>query len=126
MQSENQSQYLWSQSYQNNNEPYRYGAHSLQSMQYMNHHVNSANQNFYGLQNYYSQDGTYLNPRIPFNTCPRASSGYLQSHPNVRFQTANMPWLPQVPQVPIRMKVPWIPLPPPPPPPPTSSPSDTT
>ncbi|XP_060820043.1 H/ACA ribonucleoprotein complex non-core subunit NAF1 [Bombus pascuorum] len=134
MQTENHSQNLWSQSYQTNSEPYGYGMCSLQPVQYMNHNVSGLNQNFYGSHNYYSEDSssTYLNPRIPFNTCPRVPPGYItpQYHPNsstsVRFHGANMPWLPQASQVPIRMKLPWVPIPPPPPPPPTSSPSDTT
>ncbi|XP_076753035.1 uncharacterized protein LOC143424685 [Xylocopa sonorina] len=125
---ENQSQQLWSQPYQNNAEQYGYGPYSLQPMQYMN-------QNFFNSHNYYSEAGTApipLNPRIPFSASPRVPSGYLsfRNHPssstNVRFQNATMPWLPQqMPQVPIRMEIPWIPIPPPPPPPTSSSP-DTT
>ena len=92
---------------------------SLQPVQYMNHNVSGLNQNFYGSHNYYSEDSssTYLNPRIPFNTCPRVPPGYItpQYHPNsstsVRFHGANMPWLPQASQVPIRMKLPWVPIP---------------
>ncbi|XP_034189509.2 uncharacterized protein LOC117608458 [Osmia lignaria lignaria] len=122
----NQSQNLWSH-YQNwpqnvhseNNEQYGYGTSSMQSMQY----VNSMNQNFYSSHNYYNEDDTTapLNPRIPFNVPPRISPGYLsfQNRPNsssnVRFQNSNMPWQSQIP---MRMRMPWVPLPPPPPPPP--------
>ncbi|CAL7943546.1 unnamed protein product [Xylocopa violacea] len=127
MQIEKQSQHLWSQPYQNNVEQYGYGPYSLQPMQYMN-------QNFYNSHSY-NEAGTApipLNPRIPFSACPRVPSGYLsfRDHPssstNVRFQNASTSWLPQqMPQVPIRMEIPWIPMPPPPPPPTSSSP-DTT
>lgn len=103
----------------------------MQPMQYINRNVGNANQNLYSSRNYYNEDNstTYLNPRIPFTTCPRISPGYLtlQNHPNsftnVRFQSTNIPWLSQIPQVPTRMKVPWVSLPPPPPPPPLPPPS---
>ncbi|KAK9294885.1 hypothetical protein QLX08_010635 [Tetragonisca angustula] len=131
MQTKNQSQNLWPQFYQNRNEPYEHGMHSLQYMQYINYN-SGVNQNFYGSHNYYSENTSYLNPKIPFNSCPRVPPpGYVtpQNHPNsstnVRFQPANISWLPQMPQVPIRMKLPWIPVPPSPPPPPTSSSSNT-
>ena len=131
MQTKNQSQKLWPQFYQNRNEPYEHGMHSLQYMQYINYN-SGVNQNFYGSHNYYSENTSYLNPKIPFNSCPRVPPpGYVtpQNHPNsstnVRFQPANISWLPQMPQVPIRMKLPWIPVPPSPPPPPTSSSSNT-
>lgn len=128
---ENQSQTLWPQAYQNNSESYGYGTYSMQPMQYINRNVGNANQNLYSSRNYYNEDNstTYLNPRIPFTTCPRISPGYLtlQNHPNsftnVRFQSTNIPWLSQIPQVPTRMKVPWVSLPPPPPPPPLPPPS---
>ncbi|KAK1132280.1 hypothetical protein K0M31_016400 [Melipona bicolor] len=129
----NQSQNLWPQFYQTRNEPYEHRMHSLQYMQYMNYN-SGVNQNFYGSHNYYSENASYLNPRIPFNSCPRVPPlGYVtsQNHPNsstnVRFQPANILWLPQMPQVP-RMKSSRIavpPSPPPPPPPPTSSSSNT-
>ncbi|XP_076182337.1 uncharacterized protein LOC143154264 [Ptiloglossa arizonensis] len=140
MQTVNQSQNLWAHSYQNNcssiprglhpgsNEQYEYGMYptTLQSTQYVNPNVNSINQNFYSLQNYYNEDGAAmpLNPRIPFNTSPRIHPGHLsfQNRPNVssnlRFRNTNMFWQPQIPQSLTRMNVPWVSLPPPPPPPP--------
>lgn len=97
----------------------------MQPMPYMNHNVNSVNHNFYTSQNYYSESGTAipLNPRIPFNACPRASAYPPFQNPNrttnVRFQNTNVPWQSQMPQIPMRMKMPWVSLPPPPPPPPS-------
>ncbi|KOC65475.1 H/ACA ribonucleoprotein complex non-core subunit NAF1 [Habropoda laboriosa] len=126
MQTENQTQNIWSHPYQNNSEQYGPGAYSMQAVQYMNHNVNSVKPNFYGPHNYYNEDSmaTSSNSRGSFNTCPRVSPGYLpfyNSPTNLRFQNANMSWQPHMPQVPVRMKIPWLPLPPPPPPPTTLS-----
>ncbi|XP_017882000.1 H/ACA ribonucleoprotein complex non-core subunit NAF1 [Ceratina calcarata] len=126
MQSDDQSQNLWSQFYQSNAEQYGYGAYAAQPAQ-------GVNQNMYASQNFYGEDVTtpLLNPRVPFNACPRIPSGYLsfQNYPNSsgneRLPNSHVPWPPPIPQFPMRMRSPWTSLPPPPPPP-ASSPSDTS
>ncbi|CAK9809061.1 H/ACA ribonucleoprotein complex non-core subunit NAF1 [Anthophora quadrimaculata] len=125
MQTENQTQNLWAYPCQNGSEQYGHGAYLMQATQYMNCNVNSVNSNFYGSHSYYNEDSmtTSLNSRSSFNACPRVPPGYLpfyNSPTNLRFQNPNMSWQPHMPQVPTRMKIPWIPIPPPPPPPPPS------
>ena len=141
-QSGNQLQNLW-HAYSNNwpampgalhpeaGEQYGYGAYpnAMQSMHYGSPNINAINQNYYSSDNYYNENGVAvpLNPRIPYNTCPRLPPGHIpfQNRPNssqnMRYRNANTFGQPQMPQTHARMNVPWVSLPPPPPPPPPSS-----